>query len=95
MSRSDWFTELSDPDKAEAFRPYCDYWWLVTSDAKVARPDELPAGWGLMVLSGNGSLRVTKQAKKIDKTPLPWPMVVGLARAVQKTSIRAREASHD
>jgi hypothetical protein len=89
VSRSDWFTELKDPEKAEAFRPYCDYWWLVTSDAKVAKPEELPAGWGLMVLGANGVLRVSKQAKKIDRQPLPWSMVVGFARAVQKTSIRA------
>lgn len=89
VSRSDWFTELRDPDKAEAFRPFCDYWWLVTSDLKVAKKDELPAGWGLMVLGESGVLRVAKPAKKIDRRPLPWPMTVGLARAIQKTALRA------
>lgn len=89
VSRSDWFTELRDPDKAEAFRPYCDYWWLVTSSASIAKREELPDGWGLMVLGTNGQLRVTKQARKIDRLPLPWPMTVGLARAVQKTGLRS------
>ncbi|WP_066041949.1 hypothetical protein [Herbiconiux solani] len=88
VSRSDWLTELRDPEKAEAFRPYCDYWWLVASDARVAKLDELPTGWGLMVRSESGVLRVTKQARKIDRLPLPWPMTVGLARAIQKTGIR-------
>jgi len=41
-----------------------------------------------MVLLSNGKLRVSKQAKKIDRTPLPWPMTVGLTRAVQKTGLR-------
>jgi len=90
ISRSDWLTELKDPEKAEAFRPYCDYWWLVVSDVKIVRLDELPAGWGLMARVGEGDqLRVVRQAKKIDREPLPWPMVVGLTRAVQKTALRA------
>jgi hypothetical protein len=88
VSRSDWFTELRDPDKAEAFRPFCDYWWLVTSGPEVAKREELPTGWGLMVLGEFGMLRVLKQAKKIDRLPLPWSMTVGLARAIQKTSLR-------
>lgn len=93
VSRSDWFTELKDPEKAEAFRPYCDYWWLVTSDTKVARPEELPQGWGLMILgASSGVLHVVKQAQKNDRTPLPWPMTVGLTRAVQKTALRAAVA---
>lgn len=89
VSRSDWLTELRDPEKAEAFRPYCDYWWLVVSDPNVARADELPAGWGLMVRQADGNLRVRKQApKNATRLPLPWPMTVGLARAVQKTALR-------
>jgi len=88
VSRSDWLTELKDPDKAEAFRPFCDYWWLVASSPKVAKREELPPSWGLMILGDSGVLRVQKQASKIARIPLPWPMTVGLARSVQKTALR-------
>jgi hypothetical protein len=57
VSRSDWLTELRDPEKAEAFRRYCDFWWLVVSDKDIVKPGELPAGWGLMVAHGR-SVRV-------------------------------------
>jgi hypothetical protein len=88
VSRSDWFTELKDPEKAEAFRPYCDYWWLVTSSPLVAKVEELPAGWGLITMTTSGALRMVKQARKIERKPMPWPMMVGLARAIQKTGLR-------
>lgn len=91
VSRSDWLHELKDPEKAEAFRPFCDYWWLVVSDKSIVR-DDLPEGWGLMVVT-NGVARVVKQAKRNERRPLPWPMVIGLARAIQKTAIRMREVA--
>ena len=49
-SRSDWLAELRQPDKAEAFRRYCDRWWLVTSDRTIVR-DDLPDGWGHMTMA--------------------------------------------
>lgn len=48
VSRSDWLRELADPLKAEAFRRYCDRWWLAVGDPSIVRPGELPEGWGLM-----------------------------------------------
>ncbi|QNJ56375.1 hypothetical protein KNV19_gp61 [Gordonia phage Portcullis] len=47
-SRSDWLTELKQPEKSEAFRRICDRWWLVTSDPSIVKPGELPDGWGHM-----------------------------------------------
>ena len=88
VSRSDWLTELRDPEKAEAFRPYFDYWWLVVSDKAFVKDGELPHGWGLMAQMGT-ALRVVKQApRNLKKLPLPWSMNVGLMRAIQKTGLR-------
>jgi hypothetical protein len=86
ISRSDWLTELRDPDKAEAFRPYCDYWWLVVPDAAIVRAGELPDGWGLMV--GVTRLRATASARKAERQAMPRPMTVSLMRAIGKTSRR-------
>lgn len=50
-SRSDWLTELRQPEKSEAFRRVCDRWWLVTSDPAIVKDGELPGGWGHMTLT--------------------------------------------
>lgn len=87
VSRSDWLTELRDPEKAEAFRPYCDHWWLVVSDAKIVR-DDLPDGWGLLVAGQNG-LRARRAAPKLDRQPMTPSMTASLLRAAVKTAKRS------
>ncbi len=69
--RGDWLRELKAPQKADAIASYCDFWWLVTSNDKIAPKDELPKTWGLLVLK-DGDLRQVKRAermkpKKIDR----------------------------
>jgi hypothetical protein len=88
VSRSDWLTELRDPSKAEAFAQYCDYWWLVISDAAIVKDGELPKGWGLMVKYGNG-LKIAKQAiRRPDPVPMGRALQATLTRAVTKTAVR-------
>lgn len=91
ISRSDWLTELKDPDKAEAFRPYCDFWWLAVPDAGIVRHD-LPPGWGLLVVSidqfGRPKLRVRTPAPKFPRMPMPFGMTAAWVRAVAKTATR-------
>lgn len=91
VSRSDWLTELSDPSKAEAWSRYCHYFWLVASDKSIVRND-LPEGWGLLVPHGSSLRSVVKPTRRNAET-MPLPVVVSLARAVQKTevSIAAKE----
>lgn len=79
VSRSDWLRELKDPSKADAFKRYCERWWLVASEG-VARPDELPDGWGLLVVK-NGRCRAAVQAPKLEYEPMPRGLVVALTRA--------------
>lgn len=82
VSRSDWLTELRDPTKADVWRRYCDRWWLVAARG-VAKPDEMPAGWGLIV---DG--RVVVQAPVLDPDPMPADTRTALLRAVQRTTAR-------
>lgn len=51
VSRSDWLTELKDPTKCEGVKRYMHRWWLVVPSISIVKREELPAGWGLMVLS--------------------------------------------
>lgn len=85
--RSDWLRELKDPAKAEAFRPYCHRWWLVTSGPEVATKAELPAGWGLLT-AGLRGIRCVVTAPRMDPAPVPRQMQVTLLRAAARTAVR-------
>lgn len=88
VSRSDWLTELRDPEKAEAFRRYCDYWWLVVSDKLIVKPGELPDGWGLMVAAGQTIRVVTPAPLNTNVEPMPRHVQATFSRAVTKTTLR-------
>lgn len=62
VTRSDWLAELKDPTKANAFVPYVDYFWLAVPDLSIVR-DDLPDGWGLMVL-GNATKTVWSEEQR-------------------------------
>lgn len=62
--RRDWLKELKDPAKAENVGKFCDFWWLVTDDPQIAKPEEIPANWGLYVLEED-KLEVVKRPKKL------------------------------
>jgi len=87
VSRSDWLTELRDPEKAEAFRPHMHYWWLVVPNADIVKPGELPEGWGLMIQSGK-VLRAKVRAPRLDPVPMPADLVMCLMAAAQRTAFR-------
>lgn len=85
VSRADWLTELKQPEKAQEFIPYMNYWWLVVSDAAFVRDGELPSGWGLMAVRGGRIVRV-KQAPRREAEPLSLTRLAALLRAVVKTA---------
>ena len=90
VSRSDWLTELRDPDKAEAFRPYVDHWWLVVPDPAIVR-DDLPTGWGLLAPGADRRLRVHRRAPRLDRQPMTASMTASLLRAAVKTARRQED----
>lgn len=87
VSRSDWLAELKDLSKAERIKQYCDYWYLVVSDAAIVKPGELPEDWGLIVKAGT-KLRAKVKAPKLMKMPLTLDFTAGLASAIQRTAMR-------
>ena len=95
VSRSDWLTELRDPDKAEAFRRYCDFWWLVVADKSIVKVGELPLGWGLLVASG-GTVRAAVTAERNEAVePMNRDLQATFARAVTKTTLRLERTGRD
>jgi hypothetical protein len=87
VSRADWLAELRDPSKAERIKRYCNFWWLVVSDASIVKPGELPEGWGLMVKSG-ALLRAKTKAPELAPETLTLDFVTGIAAAAQRTAYR-------
>ncbi|MGI0521811.1 hypothetical protein ABY45_14645 [Microbacterium maritypicum] len=88
VSRSDWLTELRDPEKAEAFRRYCDFWWLVVSEKSIVKVGELPIGWGLMVAVGDSVRVVARADRNLAVEPMTRDVQATFARAVTKTTMR-------
>lgn len=86
ISRSDWLTELKHPEKSAEFIPYMNRWWLVVSDRAIVHDGELPAGWGLMAMSG-AMLRVITKAPRKKAEPLTPSRLAALLRAVACTSV--------
>ncbi len=87
VSRSDWLAELRDPEKAEAFRPYMHHWWLVVPDASIVKSGELPAGWGLLVQSGE-KLRAKIAAPRLTPEPMPADLIISLMASAARTAHR-------
>lgn len=86
VSRSDYLRELAQPEKAEHWRQHCHRWFLVASDKTIVR-DDLPEGWGLIVPSKSGTLRVSKSSA-FNPAPEPLPMLVmaQLSRSIAQTA---------
>jgi hypothetical protein len=85
VSRSDWLHELKQPEKAQEFLPYMNFWWLVVSDASIVKEGELPEGWGLMAVRGD-KLFAVRQAPERKPLPLTETRIAAFVRAVAKTA---------
>jgi hypothetical protein len=89
VTRSDWLRELKDPHKSAPFMAWTSRWWVATPSAGIARPEELPEGWGLLVArpyGGQVQLRAVVQAPRRIVPPIPPESLASLLRAVQKTA---------
>lgn len=89
-SRSDWLKELENPEKAESVCKFCDRWWLVVGDEKIVRQGELPPTWGLLI-PGNGKLKVSVEAPKLDPLPVSRGFLASLLRRTAEGSLEEAE----
>lgn len=81
--RSDLLQELKHPEKQEeGIYRYCNKWYLVLGDAKLIKPGELPATWGLLVPKGS-KLIVKVKAPKLEPAPLDRGFIASVLRNVR------------
>ena len=93
VQRSDWLREKKTPAKAETIAKFCDYWWLVTPDNTdgdtIAKFDEVPATWGLLL--GDGvKMRVARKAKKLKAKPVTLSLMASIFREVQSRYVHRK-----
>lgn len=84
VARSDWLHELDQIEKAETWASQCHAWYLVVPDTSVARPEELPHGWGLMVVDPKTKTRLQVLVRAdVDKTRQPdWITVHSILKRI-------------
>lgn len=91
VSRSDWRRELAKPDKAEDACKVADFFWIV-APAGCVQDGELPPGWGLIEVRGDGDERPWKLHTKHHATllhddlktanrPISRGLLVGMLRS--------------
>lgn len=89
--RGDWLRELKNPDKAEWVAKFCDFWWLVIGEEGIAKPEEVPAGWGLYVLDKNDNLKVVKKPRKLKAVHPDRPFIGAMLRRANEMAERERK----
>lgn len=88
-SRSDWRRELDNPAKAEAWWPYSTRFWVVAPSTTVVPPEEVPAGWGLMV-PGTRGRRFKVVVKPAEREPkLTMSLLLTLLKNTETTRTNA------
>lgn len=92
VARSDWLREIQDPEKAKEFSNRCNYWWIAAPEG-IVKPEELPADWGLRIVTKTTdgySVRVKKGATFREVPNFDVAFVVALARACWRKSPERR-----
>jgi hypothetical protein len=91
-SRADLMREFKDPSKADAVGKYCDHWWLVLADAKIADGVQIPASWGVLAPKDQ-LLRVVKKAPQLKPKAVDRSFFAALVRNVMAGYVPKHE--HD
>lgn len=89
-SRGDWMNELKNPAKAHDFVRYCDRFWLLTTNDKVANMSEIPETWGWMTIRGS-RIHTMKEAPKLSPEPISKSFAICLIRRAVETLIHPSE----
>lgn len=94
VARSDWLHELDQIEKAETWASQCHAWYLVVPDTTIARPEELPHGWGLMVVDPRTKTRLQVLVRaEVDKTRQPdWTTTHSILKRID--TLRAQAISN-
>jgi hypothetical protein len=94
VDRRDWLRELKDPAKADEIGKYCDYWWLVLGKADVAKDEEIPRTWGVLIHDGNRLVQ-KKAASRLKAKSIDRPFVAALLRRAHEMAAHEKRKVDD
>lgn len=99
VSRADWRRELDKVGKADVWHDDCHQWWIVAPSTDIVPPDELPDGWGLLVVDPRTKTRLKTVVKAKTRDVVPsWATVRSImARldTLQAQRLHAERADRD
>lgn len=93
VSRSDWLSELKNVGKSDEIWQNCSTWEVAAPEG-IVKTEELPKGWGLIVVTENSAKRVVKPKHKEDAIPLPG-FIMSLIATMHKDNERYINATVD
>lgn len=84
VSRSDWVHEMEQPGKGDPWVMDTHAWYVVAPTTDIVRPEELPDGWGLMVIDPRTKtkLRIAVKAKVFPDRQPSWDAVHSIIQKV-------------
>mgnify|MGYP000731094661 CR=1 FL=1 len=62
---------------------YCDFFYLFTTDEKVAKLEEIPENWGWMTERG-GKIFILKKAPKLKAEPIPKKLMINMESDIKE-----------
>lgn len=83
VSLYDWKKELRDPSKAEQIARFCDSFYVAAPKGLIPL-EEVPMAWGLMEITDDRKVIVTKKAKHTDAQPVDKNFLAAMVRGVQR-----------
>lgn len=78
--RADFLKELKNPEKQELHFKYCDFFYLLTDEEGVAKPEEIPSTWGWIHIDMKGKLKIMKEAPKLQPFVLTRNFLAAMMR---------------
>lgn len=89
--RRDWLRELANPAKADVIVAFCDRWYIVTDRPEIAKPEEVPETWGLLVADEKRTKLLTKKLAPAlpdrDLTSVRRSFMAAMLRKVPETTV--------
>jgi hypothetical protein len=83
ISKSDFKSEIKNPEKAEKFARFCDYFYFATPKGLVDKED-VPLNWGLLEVDENLKVKEVKRATKLTPIEMTKSFIFSLLRSANK-----------
>lgn len=86
ISRQDLKRELEHPEKSEAIKKYCDYWWLCVPVHMKTEDMDIPTDWGVMAFTKQ-SFSVRQKPTKLTPEPLTTSFLFSCMRSANRRGL--------